>query len=98
MGIKNAPAIFQRVMDHVLQGLDCGDLYIGDIMIRSSGDTEEDLWANYDLDVRAVLDRLQNEELVPSVSKTDLFVRLVEFWPSVGKWHTSAISREIFGT
>ena len=25
MGIKNGPAIFQRVMDHVFQGLDCAD-------------------------------------------------------------------------
>ena len=30
MGIKNGPAIFQRVMDHVLQGLDCADVYIDD--------------------------------------------------------------------
>ena len=26
MGIKNGPAFFQRVMDHVLQGLDCADV------------------------------------------------------------------------
>ena len=30
-------------------------------------------------DVRAVLDRLQREELVASVSKTNLFVRSIEF-------------------
>ena len=35
--------------------------------------------ANHDRDVRAVLDRLRKEELVASVSKTDFFVRLVEF-------------------
>ena len=39
MGIKNGPAMFQRVMDHVLQGLDCADVYIDDITIGSSGDT-----------------------------------------------------------
>ena len=27
MRTKNGPAIFQRVMDHVLQGLDCADVY-----------------------------------------------------------------------
>ena len=32
-GIKNGPAIFQRVMDHVFQGLDCGDIYIDKIII-----------------------------------------------------------------
>ena len=79
MGIKNGPAFFQRVMDHVLQGLDCADVYIDDIVIGSSGETEEELLANYDRDVRALLDRLRKEELVASVSKTDFFVRSVEF-------------------
>ena len=79
MGIKNGPRIFQRVMDHVLQGLDCADVYSDDIIIGSSGDTEEGVLANHDRDVRAVLDRLRKEELVASVSKTDFFVRWVEF-------------------
>ena len=79
MGIKNGPAIFQRVMDHVLQGLDCADVYIDDIIIGSSGATEEELLADQDRDMRAVLDGLQKEELVASVSKTDFFVRSVEF-------------------
>ena len=59
--------------------LDCADVYIDDIIIGSSGATEEELLANHDRDVRAVLDRLQKEELVASVSKTDFFVRSVEF-------------------
>ena len=79
MGIKNGPAIFQRVMDHVLPGLDWADVYIDDIIIGSSGDTEEELLAKHDRDVRAVLDRLRKEEMVASVSKTYFFVRLVEF-------------------
>ena len=76
---KNGPAIFQRVMDHVLQGSDCADVYIEDIIIGSSGATEEELLANHNRDVRAVLDRLQKEESVASVSKTDFFVCSVEF-------------------
>ena len=79
MGIKNGPAIFQRVMDHVLQGLDCAEIYIHDIIIFSSGETEEELLANRNRDVRAVLDRLGKEEFVASVSKPDFFVRSVEF-------------------
>ena len=85
MGIKNGPAIFQRVMDHVLQGLDCADVHIEDNIIGSSGATEEELLANHDRDVRAVLDRLQKEELVASVSKTDFFVRSVEFCGNVSE-------------
>ena len=79
MGIKNGPAIFQRVMDHVLQGLDCADIYIDDIIIGSPGDTEEEPLANHDRDVRAVFGRLRTEDLVASVSNTDFFVRSVDF-------------------
>ena len=32
MGIKNGPAIFQRVMDRVLQGLNCADVYCYQMM------------------------------------------------------------------
>ena len=78
MCIKNGHAIFQRVMDHVLQGLDCVDVYIDNIIIGSSGDAEEELLASHDRDMRAVLHRLRKEELVASVSKTDFFVRSVE--------------------
>ena len=75
MGIRNGPAIFQRVMNHVLQALDCADVYIDDIIIGSSGDTEEELLASHDRNVRALFIRLRQEELVASVSKTDFFVR-----------------------
>ena len=94
VGIKNGPAIFQCVMDHVLQGLDCEDVYIDDIIIGSAVETEEELLANHDRDVRAVLDRLRNDELVASVSKTDFSVRSVSiWWPCVRKWHTPASAR-----
>ena len=79
MGIKNGPPFFQRLMDHVLHGSDCAHVYTEDIIIDSSGDTEEELWANRHCNVRAVLDRLRREELVASVSKTDFFLRAVEF-------------------
>ena len=79
MGIENSPAIFQRVMDRVLQGLHCADVYIDDIIIGFSGDTEKELLANHNRDVRAVLDMLQKEELVASVGKTDLLVRSIDF-------------------
>ena len=79
MGIKNRPATFQRVMDYVLQGLDCADVYIDDIIIGSSGDTEEEPLATQDRNVCAVLDRLGREEVVASVSKTNFFARSVEF-------------------
>ena len=57
--------------------------YIDDIIIGSSGATKEELLANRNRDVRAVLDRLRKEELVASVSKTDFFVCSVEFFVRV---------------
>ena len=45
------PAFFQLVMDNILQGLDCADVYIDDIIIGSSGETEEELLANHDRNV-----------------------------------------------
>ena len=79
MGIKKGRAIFEQVMDHVLQGLHCADVYIDDISVGSSGETEEELLANQDRDVHAVVERRRREDLVSSVSKTDFFVRSGEF-------------------
>ena len=76
-GIKNGPALFQRVMDHVLQGLHCADVYMDYIIFGPSGDTEEELLANHDRNVPAVLDRLRQEELVASVSKLYIQMRFV---------------------
>ena len=59
--------------------LDCAGIYFDEIIIGSSGDTEEELLANHDGDVCPVLERLLKEELVASVSKTYFFVRSVEF-------------------
>ena len=56
MGIKNGPTIFQGVMDHALQGLHCADVYVDDVIIGSGGDTEEELLADHNCDVRAVSD------------------------------------------
>ena len=79
MGIKNGPAIFQRVMEHVLRGLDCADECIDEIIIGSSGPTTHELFASHDGDGRAALDRLRREELAASVSRTVFLVRSLEF-------------------
>ena len=92
------PAIFQRAMDNLLQGLDCADIYIDGIIIGSFADAEEELLANHDCDVCAKLDRLQREDLVASVTKTDFFVRSVDFFGHGGKWHKPARARENVGT
>ena len=67
-GLKNAPPIFQRVMGHVLQGLDRFALvYMDDVLIHSK-DREEHL-----LHVEKVLERLKRFNLKCNPKKCEWF-------------------------
>ena len=66
MGLKNAPAIFQRIMDYVLKDFDFADPYIDDIVIGSTGETEEELIENHRKNIEKVLERLREMNLVIS--------------------------------
>ena len=69
MGIKNEPAIFQQVMEHILQGLDCADVYIDHTIIGSSGDSEEEPLTNNNRNVCAVLDSYRGRNWFPRLVK-----------------------------
>ena len=71
--------MFQRMMEWVLAELDNADPYVDDIIIGSTGDTEEELMENHERDLRALLEVLKREELVVDPRKANLFVREVEF-------------------
>ena len=79
MGIKNAPSIFQRIMNWVLRDLPFATCYIDDILIGSTGATEEERIANHEAHVRAVLQRLEEHQMVAKMSKAAFFVDSVEF-------------------
>ena len=79
MGLKNGNAIFQRVMEHVLKEHDFADPYVDDIIIGSTGETEEELLTNHERDLRAVLDTLAKNELYVEPKKAHLFMREIEF-------------------
>ena len=53
-GVASAPAIFQKTMDQLLQGLPRVICYIDNIL--KTGETDEEHWRN----VRAMLQKLQN--------------------------------------
>ena len=79
MGLKNSGAVFQRMMEWVLRGLECADVYIDDVIIGSDGANLDQALATHDQDVRRVLDRLKEHQLVVDPAKIHLFVQEVEF-------------------
>jgi len=79
MGLKNSGAIFQRVMEFVLDVLDCCHVYIDDIIIGSRGSTPAECLANHERDLRLVLDRLAYWSVHVNPDKAKLFMREVVF-------------------
>ena len=79
MGLKNGNAIFQRVMEEVLRDLDFADPYVDDVIVGSTGGSEQELIRHHDRDLRKVLDTLQKAGMVADPAKAQLFVREVEF-------------------
>ena len=79
MGLKNGGAIFQRMMEWVLAGIECADPYVDDVIIGSTGDTEEEAIQNHFKDVKSVLERFREQKLLVNPKKAHLFMREVEF-------------------
>jgi hypothetical protein len=79
MGLKNAGAQFQRMMEWVLKDLDCADPYIDDIIIGTRGSDEDELIAKHEKDVRSVLETLALNKIYVDPRKVHLFMKEVEF-------------------
>ena len=79
MGLKNGNAFFQRVMEDVLKTLENVDPYVDDVIVGSTGETEEELLKNHEADLRRTLELLAEAQLVADPRKAQLFVREVEF-------------------
>ena len=79
MGLKNGNAIFQRVMEYVLRNEDMADAYVDDVIIGSTGDSEEEVLINHEKDLRRVLDTLARNTLVVDPRKAHMFMKEVEF-------------------
>ena len=72
-GLKNAAQAFQRLMDTVLQGIDCSYVYLDDILIASRNDQE------HMQDLRTVCRRLRDYGLVVRLEKCIFGVRSIDF-------------------
>ena len=79
MGLKNGGAIFQRMMEWVLDGIPCTTVYIDDVIVGSNGATLEEAVANHEKDLRMTLDRLAEHSLMVGSEKAQMFVLEVEF-------------------
>ena len=53
--------------------------YIDDVIIGSTGDSEEELLANHDRDLRAVLETLKEHQMRVNVKKPQMFMTGVQF-------------------
>lgn len=62
-GLKNTPAVFQRLMDNILGGLEYADTYIEDIIISSR------TWEDHLKHLKEVMDRIDNAGLKVKHSK-----------------------------
>jgi hypothetical protein len=71
--------MFQRMMEWVLRDLENADPYVDDIIIGSSGENMEEIMANHEKDVRAVLRVLREENLIVDPKKANMFMGEVEF-------------------
>ena len=83
MGLKNGNAIFQRVMESVLQDLSFADPYVDDVIVGSTGANDLELISNHLQDLKKVLDALQASGLVADPGKASSLS---------GKWSSVATS------
>ena len=72
-GMKNSPAMFQRLVNNVISGLDVCDAYIDDVIIYS------DSWSDHLQRIRKFFDRLSKEELTVNLAKTEFCYATVTF-------------------
>ena len=79
MGLKNGNAMFQRMMEWVLRNLEKTDPYVDDIIVGSTGETEQELMENHEKDLRRLLEVLTEAKLVVDPKKANMFMKEVEF-------------------
>ena len=80
MGLKNAPSIFQRMMEYVLQEhKDFVDPYIDDVIIGTVTCDPKDLLEQHYRDVQKVLNTLAKYDILVNPKKVQMFMKEVEF-------------------
>ena len=70
MGVRNGNAQFQRMMEDVLKDYPYADVYVDDVIIGSTGTTEEEMLENHSKHVREILLLFEKHNLVAKLCKT----------------------------
>ena len=79
MGIRNAGAFFQRMMDEILGDLEGIHCYIDDILVVSHGESDDEMFTKLSNDIQRVPEQLRKFKIIAETSKLDFFTRSVQF-------------------
>ena len=79
MGIKNGPALFQRMIMWVLRSVPAACVYIDDVLVGSRGDSPAALLRNHFLDLSDVLHAFRRHKITAKGSKVYLYMLMVKF-------------------
>ena len=79
MGIKNGPAMFQRMISWILRELPFAVAYIDDVLIGSPGSDKQELLRTHFDHCCAVLEAFKRHRIAAKGSKVHLFMTLIKF-------------------
>ena len=79
MGLKNAPARFQRIMTELFRHVQSASPYMDDLIVSSAGDTLEEALTQHKLDLFTVLGFLRTNSFFVEAKKCRFFLSEVEF-------------------
>jgi len=79
MGVKQGPALFQRMINWTLRNVDCGRAYVDDILVGSQILGDQSLVQAHFRDVNKVLDAFRKAKLTVKGVKVHVFRTSIKF-------------------
>jgi len=79
MGVKNGPAMFQRMIMWILRDIPNVVVYIDDVLVGSKGSPDRELLQNHHHDVVQVLQAFRRHKVTAKGLKVHLFMLMIKF-------------------
>ena len=79
MGVKNGPAMFQRMIMWILRDIPKACVYIDDVRIGTGGNTDHELIATHFETVCDVMESFRRHQITAKGSKVHLFMTMIKF-------------------